>query len=105
MTADDPKPTQTKLRSESGSLDRESVRARLRVFVAAQSDQELTAAQVDCATSLLDDGILDSIGAVQLLVDIEETFGVAIDESELVGHLHNLDRLADFITANAIGTD
>lgn len=87
-----------------GRLDGDSVLALLREFVAAQSDLQLSAEQVDPAASLLDEGILDSVGGVQLLVDIEETWGLAIDESELVGRLHCLDHLAGFITANANGS-
>ncbi len=74
--------------------------SRLREFVAAQSDQQLAADQIDSAASLLEEGILDSVGSVQLLVDIEETWGLAIDESELVGQLHNIDHLADFIVSS-----
>lgn len=39
--------------------------------------------EIQSDTALFDEGILDSFGLVQLIVALEEAFGVALDPAEL----------------------
>jgi len=49
--------------------------------------------------SFLDKGIIDSTGVLELVNYIEETFGIKIDDEELIpDNLDSLDKLTNFIT-------
>jgi acyl carrier protein len=48
--------------------------------------------------SLLDSGIVDSTGVMEVVSFLEETFGIAVDDDELVAeNLDSVDRLAAFV--------
>lgn len=47
--------------------------------------------------SLLDSGIVDSTGVMEVVAFLEESFGIAIDDDELVAdNLDSVERLAAF---------
>jgi acyl carrier protein len=46
-------------------------------------------------TSLLDEGIMDSNGALELVTFLEETFGIAVDDEELIPE--NLDSVNNLV--------
>lgn len=49
--------------------------------------------------SFLDKGIIDSTGMLELVAFLEESFGVRVEDEELVPeNLDSIDRLAEFIT-------
>ncbi|HEV2751588.1 MAG TPA: acyl carrier protein [Gemmatimonadales bacterium] len=51
-------------------------------------------------TDLLQTGLLDSLGVVELLVQLEQRFGVRIDTDDLeVDHFRSLAAIAAFVTA------
>ena len=59
-----------------------------------QEDDELT----DSA-SLLDLGIIDSTGVLELVGFIEETYGFKVEDEELIPeNLDSIDHLVEFIT-------
>lgn len=48
--------------------------------------------------SFLEKGIIDSTGVVQLVTFVEETFGIAVDDAELVPeNLDSVEKLVRFI--------
>ena len=48
--------------------------------------------------SLLDHGIIDSTGVLEIIFFIEETFGIAIKDSEMLpDNLDSIERIANFI--------
>lgn len=50
------------------------------------------------AASLLDTGILDSTGAMELVAFLEETFGISIGDSEIIAdNLDSVDRIGALI--------
>ena len=50
------------------------------------------------AASLLDTGVLDSTGAMELVAFLEETFGVSISDSEIIAdNLDSVDRIGALI--------
>jgi acyl carrier protein len=59
----------------------------------------------DDAESLLESGIIDSTGVMEVVVFLEERFGITIDDDELVAdNLDSVDRLAAFVARKlAIG--
>jgi acyl carrier protein len=46
-------------------------------------------------TSLLDEGIMDSNGALELVTFLEETFGIAVEDEELIPE--NLDSVSNLV--------
>ena len=63
-------------------------------FMLGQEDDELT----DSA-SLLDLGIIDSTGVLELVGFIEETYGFKVEDEELIPeNLDSIDHLVEFIT-------
>ncbi len=48
--------------------------------------------------SLLEEGIVDSTGVLELVGFIEETFDLHVEDDEIVpDHLDSVDRLAEFV--------
>jgi len=49
--------------------------------------------------SLLDHGIIDSTGVLEVIFFIEETFGIKVEDSEMLpDNLDSIERIANFIT-------
>ena len=55
--------------------------------------------------SLLEQGIIDSTGVLELVTFIEDSFGVTVDDSEMVPqNLDSVDRIASFVGAKRSAT-
>jgi acyl carrier protein len=49
-------------------------------------------------TSLLDRGIIDSTGVLEVIIFIESTFGVTVEDSEMLPeNLDSIERIAAFV--------
>jgi acyl carrier protein len=49
-------------------------------------------------TSLLDQGIIDSTGVLEVIMFIETTFGVTVEDSEMLPeNLDSIERIATFV--------
>jgi acyl carrier protein len=69
----------------------------LRSKVAEMSEGKLTAQSIDPAGHLFDYGYVDSLSAVMFIAYIEERWGVAIEDVDLVEKLTNLRAIAERI--------
>jgi len=50
------------------------------------------------ATSLLDHGVIDSTGVLEVIMFIESTFGVTVEDSEMLPeNLDSIERIAAFV--------
>ncbi len=48
--------------------------------------------------SLLDRGIIDSTGVLEVIFFIEETFGIAVEDSEMLPeNLDSIERISNFV--------
>ncbi len=57
-----------------------------------------TTSLIKDSASLLDSGIIDSVGVMELVAFLEEDFGLTIDDEELIpDNLDSVDNLASFI--------
>jgi acyl carrier protein len=55
-------------------------------------------------TSLLDSGIVDSTGMLEVIYFIEETFGIKVDYTEMVpDNLDSIERIANFVARKKNG--
>jgi acyl carrier protein len=76
----------------------------LRSIVAELSEGGVTADAVDTAAPLFDFGYVDSLTAVVLIERVRTRWGVEISEIDLVGRLHTLDALGEFVAAHGDGS-
>jgi len=83
------------------SVGRAQVIEELRTRLAAISDGKFAATSIDPAVNVFDYGYVDSLSAVLFLAHVEETYGVAIDDVELVERLNTLDAIADHVCASS----
>lgn len=63
--------------------DADSIRERIIRHLIAASDEEIDASQVTDQTSLRKDLDLSSLQAVTLVMDLEDEFGVTIEDEEI----------------------
>lgn len=75
----------------------DSIVGELRRQVVELSNGELPEQAIDTSAPLLDYGYVDSLSAVTLLHFVEERYGVAVPEIDLVGPLNSLEALARHI--------
>jgi len=76
---------------------RAEIEAALRRFFVERSGGSLGADAIDATQHLFDAGYVDSMNSLTLLDFIEERYGVAIPEVDLVGGLSTLGALADYV--------
>lgn len=73
------------------------VRQEVRAFFEGELKRDLGA--VDDGTSLLEAGILDSLGVMQLVAFLERRYGLAIAEEDMVPeNLASVDGIAGLVT-------
>jgi acyl carrier protein len=55
------------------------------------------------STSLLDHGIIDSTGVLEVIMFVETTFGVTVEDSEMLPeNLDSIERIAAFVQRKKI---
>ena len=81
------------------SESREGMELRVhRIFV------DRLALEVDADTDMIDSGILDSVAFVQLLVGLEQEFGVTVDVAALqLDDFRSISRIAQFVAGRPVG--
>lgn len=58
---------------------------------------------LDDGTSLLDHGIIDSTGVLEVIMFIESTFGVTVEDSEMLPeNLDSIERIAAFVSKKQV---
>lgn len=56
-------------------------------------------ASLEDGASLLDRGIIDSTGVLEVIFFIEENFGIKVEDSEMLpDNLDSIERIANFVT-------
>ena len=54
-------------------------------------------------TSLLDQGIIDSTGVLEVIMFVESTFGVTVEDSEMLPeNLDSIERIAAFVARKQV---
>jgi acyl carrier protein len=55
------------------------------------------------STSLLDQGIIDSTGVLEVIMFIESTFGLTVEDSEMLPeNLDSIERIAAFVARKQV---
>jgi acyl carrier protein len=79
-------------------MNADTLRTDLRRFVSSNFlfDEH---ADLDDATSLLDSGLIDSTGVLELVTHLESTLGVTFDDRDLVAaNFDSIDRMVAFVS-------
>ena len=77
-------------------IQAEAVRDQLRDYIVA--NYMFGSGTVADSASLIDDGVLDSMGVLELVLFVEETFGVPVSEFEVVPeHFDSISAIASFV--------
>ena len=97
MSGSEPTSAAPRAAREARLGDREEVEASLRRFFAERSDGSLAPDAIDPTLHLFDAGYVDSMSSLTLLDFIEERYGVAVPEVDLVGGLGTLADLAAYV--------
>jgi acyl carrier protein len=85
-------------------LSEREIQERLQAFAASEFGAS-RGAPVGLDDGLLGDGIIDSMGVMQLVSFVEETLGVAIDDEEIVPeNFASLRALAKLVAAKQGGS-
>jgi acyl carrier protein len=60
---------------------------------------------IDARASLLGEGVLDSTGAMELVLFLEESFGVTVEDEDLVPeNLDSIERVVTFVARKRFGS-
>lgn len=84
-----------------GSL--ETIRHSIKGFI-QQRFPAFTEAEIDDRAPLLEGGAIDSLGLLDLVAHVEETFGIGLDDDELSPeNFETVEQLAQFVSAKQAG--
>ena len=79
-------------------ITREAIRGRFRRHIGANFAVPGGEEGLKDDVSLLEEGIMDSTGVLDLVMFIEETFGIQVKDEELIPeNLDSVDRLVAFV--------
>ena len=85
---------------EPSSLDPQAVEPDLREFLAANYFLGDDPSQLAASDSLIEAGLIDSTGVLELVGYLEEQFGVRITNEELLPeNLDSIDNILRFVTS------
>jgi acyl carrier protein len=89
------------LEAPGGRPTPEQIAGELRRELAELSDGKLAADEIDESGHLFDYGYVDSLTAVTFLAQIEDRYGVRIDDVDLVERLNTLRAIAKHLHERA----
>lgn len=71
---------------------------QIRDFITQNFLYDGTAAQLDNSASLLEQGIVDSTGVLELVLFVEETYAFNVDQNDLLPeNFDSIDNLANYV--------
>jgi acyl carrier protein len=85
------------LNAPGGRPSLDQIVEELRVQLSEISEGALSPESIDAAGHLFDYGYVDSLSAVTFLAQIEDRYGVQIDDIDLIERLHSVHAIAQHI--------
>jgi len=79
----------------------EAILAHLCDRIAAIAEGKLRVDEIDPSAHLFDSGYVDSLGVVTFLLEVETTYGIRIEDVELLDQCSTLEAIADRIRSAA----
>jgi acyl carrier protein len=87
-------------------MEADAARAEVRAFVVENFMLGADPAELDDDASLLDNGVIDSTGVMELVAFLEEGFGISVEDSELVPeNLDSVNLLIGYLERKGPGAD
>ncbi len=84
--------------SVAPATDLEGIRAQIRDFVKMNFLFDGGDAELDDAASFMEEGIVDSTGLLELVLFVEETWGLTVDHEDLLPeNLDSVEALAGYV--------
>jgi acyl carrier protein len=84
--------------NETHVIDVQAIREQVRDFIQTNFLYDGDSSQIDDYSSLLEQGIVDSTGVLELVLFAEETYGLTVDTGDLLPeNLDSVDNLANYI--------
>jgi len=81
------------------------VEAVINDYISRELVQDATLLPLGNATPLLETGILDSLSLLRLVMFIQDQFGIAVDDLDLVPeHFASVDAICAYLRSRAVGT-
>ena len=84
----------------SGTTAADDLVEGLRAILAEVSEGKLRAHEIDPSANLFDYGYVDSLSGVMFLARIEETWGVQIEDFDLVKRFNTIRAVAEYVSTN-----
>lgn len=79
------------------------LKAKIREYIIENFLFGDTAPLTDDTISLLDEGIIDSVGVMELVAFLEQDFGLTVEDEELIPeNLDSVENLAGFISRKQV---
>jgi acyl carrier protein len=79
-------------------VTRAQIRTKLEQIVKRSDGPSHSAPQEDAFALFGQKGVFDSVSALQLVFDVEEQFGIVVEDEEIgPDNFHSLDALTDYI--------
>ncbi len=88
------------LNAPGGRPTLDQIVEELRAQISEISEGALSPGSIDAAGHLFDYGYVDSLSAVTFLAQIEDRYGVQIDDIDLIERLHSIQAIAQHIDAS-----
>lgn len=74
-----------------------NIKEQVRTFVTTNF-YVADSSSLDDTASLLDRGVIDSTGVLEVIFFIEETFGITVEDSEMLpDNLDSIERISNFV--------
>ena len=87
------------------TTEKTDIERDVRAFIAENFIMDDDASELDDGASLTQSGVLDSMGVLELIMFIEERFGVQVpDEDTLPENLDSITRIADYVRGRLSAT-
>ena len=79
-------------------MSRETIQTKLKEMIVDRVKLKIKPEEIINDQPLFGEGLgLDSVEALEIVVGIEETFDVKIEDEELVDEFYSIDTLADYV--------
>lgn len=76
------------------------IKATIREFIKDHFLKERQEKNINDSVSFIEEGIIDSVGVLELVAFLEETFGFRVEDEELVPeNLDSLGKLVNYVQA------
>lgn len=76
----------------------DDIESRLKTMIVERLFMRITPEELDAQKSLIDEYGIDSVSLLELVVGLEEEFGIVVaDEDFSVRHFESVDKLAEFV--------